>query len=251
MLRAGGPWYRPVAVGLTGFIAFFACVNAWWLVQNVIALDGVPLGIDFAICREYATQWLAGEPYYPAAQLQGPYSPRGGLSLYPPTFLYLMVPFTLLPAVLWWAIPIAIIAHVVWRHRPEPWAWPLIALVLWIPRSQEILTYGNPTMWAAAAVAAGTIWRWPAALVLFKLTLIPFALMGINRRSWWIAVGVLIAISLPFGAMWLDYAAVVSGLQTPLWQYSIVDIPLVSIGVIAWMAADRSRPQLEQASKRP
>jgi hypothetical protein len=116
-----------------------------------------------------------------------------------------------------------------------------LALVVWIPRTQEIVTYGNPTMWVAAAVAAGTVWRWPAAFVLLKASLLPFALIGATRRAWWVTVGVLVLVSLPFGGMWLDYAKVVTGMQTPSWMYSLSDIPLVGIGLIAWAARARRR----------
>ena len=34
--------------------------------------------------------------------------------------LWLFVPFTVLPAVLWWAIPIAVTAWAIWRLRPAP-----------------------------------------------------------------------------------------------------------------------------------
>ena len=56
-----------------------------------------------------------------------------------------------------------------------------------------------------AAAFAGVAWAWPSASLVLKPTLAPFALIGIRERSWWIAVGVLLLLSVPFGAMWADY----------------------------------------------
>ena len=69
-----------------------------------------PFGVDFLLYRDAAARWLAGGPYFEPYQLAGPYPITAGDVLYPPVALWLFVPFTVLPAVLWWAIPIA-------RHR--------------------------------------------------------------------------------------------------------------------------------------
>ena len=56
------------------------------------------------------------EPY----QLAGPYEVRAGDVLYPPVALLLFVPFVVLPAVLWWVIPLSLTGWSMWRLRPSP-----------------------------------------------------------------------------------------------------------------------------------
>jgi hypothetical protein len=232
--QVAGRIYRPLAVGLTLVFLGWAVVVAASLASAVQYFDGVPIAVDFNLYVSLAQGFVRGESFYPSWQLSGPYPIRMGASLYPPTLLYLMVPFIILPAVLWWAIPLSLIAYVVWHHRPAPWAWPLLALMVAWPRTQEIVVFGNPSMWAAAAVAAGTVWAWPAVLAAVKPTLAPFALIGLRRRSGWIALGVLVVVSLPFGAMWLDYAKVLTDLRGVGWIYSAWDAPILLIGVVAW-----------------
>ena len=87
-------------------------------------------GIDFALYRDVAARWLAGGPFYEPHQLAGPYEVAHGDVLYPPVGLWLFVPFTVLPAVLWWGIPAGLTAWAIWRVRPRPAVWPLMALCL-------------------------------------------------------------------------------------------------------------------------
>ena len=44
----------------------------------------------------------------------------------------------------------------------------------------------------------------PAVFALLKPSLAPFALFGANRRSWWVALAVLVAASVPFGGLWAE-----------------------------------------------
>ena len=76
-------------------------------------------------------------------------------------------------------------------------------------KSINVYIFGNPSMWIVAAIAAGTVSRWPFVLVLLKPTFAPIALLGIRHRSWWIAAGLLLLASIPFGKVWLDWFAVV------------------------------------------
>ena len=93
--------------------------------------------------------------------------------LYPPIALYLFVPFTVLPAVLWWVIPIGIVTCHVVSARPAWWAWPLIAFALFLPRAQHILILGNTAMWVTALVALGLRYAWVSPFVLLKPTFLP------------------------------------------------------------------------------
>ena len=69
-----------------------------------------PFGVDFVLYRDAAARWLAGGPYFEPYQLTGPYPITAGDVLYPPVALWLFVPFTILPAVPWWVVPIGVTA---------------------------------------------------------------------------------------------------------------------------------------------
>ena len=71
-----------------------------------------PLGGDFLVYRDAAARWVSGGGFYWLWQLSGRYAIWVGPSpiLYPPVILLLLVPFTILPPFLWWAIPSAMIA---------------------------------------------------------------------------------------------------------------------------------------------
>ena len=95
-------------------------------------------------------------------------------------------------------------------------------------------------MWMVAAIAAGTVWRWPFVFVLAKPTFAPIALLGIRHRSWWIALGVLAVASLPFLAVWFDWITVVRNSDVSL-LYNLPTLPLVLAPLVAW-ATGRDRP---------
>jgi len=84
-------------------------------------------------------------------------------------------------------------------------------------------------------------WAWPSVLVLLKPSLLPFALFGSNRRSWWIALGLLVIVSLPFGTMWLDYVAAMRNANLgPL--YALHTVPFFLAPLVAWVARTRDLP---------
>jgi len=89
-----------------------------------------------------------------------------------------------LPDLLWWGIPLVVVASVVVHHRPPLWAWPMIGLCVATFWSVEIIASGNPGLWIAMFVAIGTVWRPAFALVLLKQSLFLFALPGIRSRGW-------------------------------------------------------------------
>lgn len=198
-----------------------------------------PVGVDFQLYRDAATRWLAGGGFYQAYQLAGPYDISAGDILYPPVGLWLFVPFAALPsaiaAPLWWAVPIGITAWAVLRLRPRPLVWPLIALCLAWPTTPLKVWTGNPVIWAVAAVALGTIYRWPSVFALLKPSLFPFALFGANRRSWWVALAVLGVLSLPFGAMWADWVTSVVDSRGGGILYSTLEIPMLLLPLVAWI----------------
>jgi hypothetical protein len=231
---------------LTVLVATIVLIG--WAIALVSAWEwfGRSFAIDYGIYMDAVDRWRIDGSWYLPRQLEGPYPIELGDVLYPPVLLYLLVPFRILGPWLWWMIPAAMLAWVVWRHRPGPWAILAIALCLAWPYSPAKYVFGNPVIWATAAVALGTIWHWPAALAIIKPTILPFALIGVRDRRWWLAVlGVGIA-SLPFLELTLLYPQVlldaqpnpVDGRGGPL--YSLTEFPLLAIPIIAWVG--RRRP---------
>jgi hypothetical protein len=156
----------------------------------------------------------------------------------------LFAPFTVLPATLWWAIPLGLPSWAVLRMRPAPFAWPLIAACLAMPVFGVKVLTGNPVLWIQAAIALACLYSWPSVLVLLKPSLAPLALLGANRRSWLAALGVLALASIPFGWMWRDWIASVSNVEGGGLLYSMSDWPLVALPLVAWLgsASRRRRP---------
>lgn len=230
-----GRWYRPLAVGLTAFMLAWGALVVWTILHN--PAFGPP-GSDRLTYVNATQRWLTTGQFYDPRQLAGPYPIWDRAILYPPIALALFVPLSALPAVVWWAIPIAILAAVIWRHRPAPWAWPVIAACLCFPLTLVLTYTGNPGLWIAAGVALGTLWGWPALAVALKPTLAPFVLVGIRRRSWWIVAALGALLALAFGSLWIDWwhaATNVYGWRVgPL--YSSGDVPLLAAPVVAWIA---------------
>jgi len=233
---------RAVAIGLS--IAVFVLPLAFVAITPD-ALEQ-PFGVDFVLYRDVAARWLAGGPYFEPYQLAGPYEIRAGDVLYPPVGLWLFVPFALLPAalagVLWWAIPLGAIAWAAARLRPRPEVWPLIALCIAWPTTPLKTWTGNPVIWSVAALALGTLYRWPSVFVLLKTSLAPFALFGANRRSWWIALTVFVALCLPFGSLWIDWLASLTNSRGGGLLYSALEVPMLLIPLVAWLGRTRPPP---------
>jgi hypothetical protein len=218
---------------------FFGLFLAQWI--QFLAGGGTSnVGVDYTLYMDATRSWLAGTGFYLPEQLAGPYEIVHGVVLYPPVTLLFLVPFTVLPAVLWWVIPVTVVAGMVLWHRPAPWAWLAIAACVWLPITGVRLLHGNPGIWITMAVALGTRFGWPSVLVLLKFTLAPFALVGIRRRSWWIALGLLGAASLLFLPMWADYVTVIRNGSGGGVLYSLTEVPMVAIPVIAWLGGSHS-----------
>ena len=110
----------------------------------------------------------------------------------------LFVPFVFLPALVWWAIPLGITLAVLIHLRPSIVVWPLMAACLgWQPAHIHIVS-GNPVIWAMAAVALGTVYKWPSVFALIKPSLFVFALFGVRNRAWWFSLGLFALLCVPF-----------------------------------------------------
>lgn len=228
-------------LGVTFVILIGAAAVAWLTLTRAEAAGR--LGADLTLYLEAAQRWVSGGGFYPERQLAGPYPITDGDILYPPPILLLLVPFLVLPAPSFWLVPLGVLVAVIVHHRPRPWAWPLLALGLAFPITSLKIVHGNPVMWIVGALALGTVYAWPAVLVLLKPSVAPFALIGVRHRRWWVALAGLAVASVPFGAMWLDYARVVTLSRNPVGPlYSLDEVPFMLIPVIAWLARDR-RPE--------
>jgi hypothetical protein len=230
-----------VRLGLALFAGLTAIAFAWrlWVVLSVG--DGSVVGVDRGIYREAALRWAGGGFWYYPEQVAGPYTIIQGHVLYPPTALPWLVQAAHLPDVLWWGVPICVIAGIVWHHRPAIWAWPLMGLCVSTFWSVEIIASGNPGLWIAMFVALGTVWRPAFALVVLKPSLAPFALLGVRSRAWWLLLAAVVLVSLALLPMWIDYLGVLLNGRGPLavaW-YSIRDVPLLCVPLVAWVSGAR------------
>jgi hypothetical protein len=209
------------------------------------------LGVDFRFYRDVADKWLTHGTFYMPHQLAGRYEVTTLVDvIYPPNALLLFVPFTVLPAVLWWLIPISVIAYVIWSWRPVLWAAPvMLVLLMWV-RAFGAFLWGNTDMWMAASIAAGLRWGWPAALLLIKPSIAPFALVGARRPSFWVAAIVFaVATIVMFGPLWVEYVQVVRNMELRP-DYSLGSITLLLIPIVAWYARRRS-PEASAVSGQP
>lgn len=217
---------------LPAILVWIVAAELWITGIGSIVLAYAPAW-DFLEHRAAAERWLAtGSPYWPWEL--APFDVWGQARepiMYPPTFLYLAAPFTVLPAVLWWAIPIAITAWIVWRYR-SPARLACVAGLVANPFTLTLVWYGNPGMWIVAILALAV--RWPAfgPFVLVKPSLFPFALVGFGSRAWWIGLAALAVLSVPFGTLWIDWIRVLlnsrqeAGLLYSAWGVAPLLIPL-------------------------
>lgn len=216
-----------------------AVVEAVWLWEYMGTQDA--LGADLVFFRDIAQRWVDTGEFYLERQLAGPYVVETLVDvLYPPFALYLFVPFLVLPTLLWWLIPMVAFAAGIARLRPAPWTWPIIAAGIAWPQTVAQVLYGNTNMWVAAAIAAGVAWAWPSVLILLKPSLAPFALIGIHRRRWWVALGILALAAIPFGTLWLDWLTTI-GNSSLAPSYALITLPLMLAPIVAWVGRGRVR----------
>lgn len=246
---AGMAVNRILPTTIIGLVGLFLVVELWAAAQPGGLLTGPP-GFDLETYLGATRRFLGGGGFYPDYQLAGPYTIGTREILYPPIALVLLIPFTVLPALLWWVIPLGITGWVIAWHHPSRWGVALMLALLVPPApldfhfsdALKLIVTGNPGMWAMAAIAAGTRWAWPGALVLFKPSLLPFAAIGIRTRAWWSTLGVMVGVSVVLLPLMGQYVTVLMNARGPRAGlfYSITDLPLMLIPVVAWLTRRRS-----------
>jgi len=225
-----------------GISLILLSVAAWEAAQLWVIIDEQDaIGVDPVFYQDMGRRWLETGTFYTERQLSGPYETTTLMdNLYPPLALYLFVPFVFLPLILWWVIPLAIVGFVVWYLRPVAWSWPILALVIALPKTISATIYGNSDLWVAAAVAGGVVLGWPAIIAVIKPSLVYFAVIGINRISWWFMAAILVVLSLPLLPLWLQWPTVITN-STSGALYSIGNLPFMCLPILAWLfSRDRS-----------
>ncbi len=227
----------PRLVWLTIITLFGALVvvEAAILVGLILEAPGSwEFGQDYTFYRDIAARWLAEGTYYLPRQLAGPYELLAMADvLYPPSALPLFVLAVCTPAVVWWAIPAAVLGVAVFRWRPSIWAVALgVVLMAW-PRSIGYVLFGNTDIWVMAAVAGGLLWGWPAAFIVLKPSLVPLALLGSKSRSWFVVMSILVVTALLTLPAWLDYLTAMRNIELA-WDYSLGSLPLILVPLALW-----------------
>lgn len=244
---AGSRWYRPLALGLTLLVLGMGLAVS---VAQFRAFESRGLiGVDYGLFMDFGRDWLATGTMYRDWQLAGPYAIQNGAgttdfesmpSIYPPIAAPVFAVWSFLPAGLWWAVPIAVLGYVLVRLRPAPWAWPVMACALLFTSTASVYAVGGSTLWVVAGIAGGLIWGWPALVVLLKPTFVLFAVVGMDRRSFWIGLALIAALSLLMLTEWIRWIQAMLNAEGAGLLYSIRDLPLVAVPVIAWLASERS-----------
>jgi hypothetical protein len=234
-----------VAFGLT--VAFATAAAAIGIARyDAFAARGL-VAIDYRMFVEFGHRWATTGSIYAPYQLIGPfrYDVAAGTTnvaampaLYPPLVGPVFWLLGLLPAFLWWAVPVVVLAVSVRGARA--WTWPLLAAVACLPQVPSLFIVGGSSMWVLAGLALGVREGWPVLVVALKPTLAPFALVGVRHRSTWIGAGLLLAVSLLMLPEWLRYVTVIRNLESPSLAYSFGDLPPVAAVLLAvWSAVWR------------
>jgi hypothetical protein len=236
-VHVSSPTWTPVTRVIVAVSFALFVVQLVWFASGGISI--ITLDWDRGHYMDAVKRFLdVGTPYLPS-EVAAPFDYSPLTFLHPPLALWLMTPFAFLPAVAWYVVPTVVVAWCLLLWRPSPLGWAIVGLCLMWPRSAAMIVNGNTDMWAAAFVALGLRFGWPGPLVLIKPSLAPFALAGIRRRSWWLGVGLVVSLSLPFGSLWVDWVRVLLHAPGGL-LYSLLAVPGVAVAVAAWVCRTRS-----------
>src|SRR3954453_19952651 len=130
---------RAVTIGLAVYL--IAKGVAW--AANVDLVAGLVGYADHSIYMSAADRIWAGGPMYPDWELRGPFAPSDQPELYPPlAVLILFLPMSRLPDMLWWAVPISVVAIHIAACRPSALGWLVILACLAAPRTWIAIATG-------------------------------------------------------------------------------------------------------------
>jgi hypothetical protein len=238
---------RPLGVAVTAVLLAIAAAEFVWFWRYIDSQHA--LGVDLNYYREIAQRWMDTGVWYTDRQIAGPYETQTLVdNLYPPHALYLFLPWVVQPLFpLWWLLPFGMLAYVIWRLRPRPWFWLVFALILALPKTPVAILYGNSDLWVLFFASAAVLWSWPGVLVTFKPSMGPFALVGIHRRSWWVAAAILAIATLPQIQLWLLWPRVIEHSSATL-EYSLAAYPLMTLPWVARLAST-TRPPVRLPSR--
>ena len=107
---------------------------------------GTDWGADLRGYLDATRSWMHGDGFYLPRQLHGPYEIELGDVLYPPTALYVFVPFLVLPPLLWWVLGVGLLAYLVWSWRPRLLAVALMLACLAFPNMAIVFFRGAPVI---------------------------------------------------------------------------------------------------------
>ena len=247
---------RLVRVALIGTTIAIVVMIA---IEFVYGMFGPPnwraaIGNDLAYYANLARKLFGGQGWYPDRQLHGPWVIDHGIGseevLYPPAAAYIFAPFMVLPFAALPAIALGVFAWLLREWRPAVWTWPLMALCFLWPLTLLKGIAGTSSLFVAIALGLGLRFRGPAVAILLKPSFLPLALIGIRSRSWWLGLGILALLSLPFLGDTLIYPKVMADSRNPDGiLYSIADLPTMLIPVIAWLGRQRN-PSRKRADPR-
>ena len=242
--RAGAiDWNR--SLGIVAIAAFVVAIVRAVGYYFAIPHPDQSIGIDYQLYLGAAHQWQTTGDLYQPFQLAGPYHVIGnGEILYPPIVLILLVPFLVLPGILWWILPLGLTTWALARLRPASWSLALIGALSVTHAVQAPFFWGTPVIWLVPAVAWGFLLGWPAAAVLVKPTLAPFVLTGLTRPTA-LLIGCIgfAVLGLPFGSLWLDWLTAIRNSDLDV-TYSYTQNLLLVLPVIAWLGRDGRVPEL-------
>lgn len=224
-------------------IAVTVAILVLVVVELVYGLLGPPnwraaVGWDLSVYANLSRKLFSGGGWFPPQELSGPFQLATIQEvLYPPVVAYVFAPFMFLPIGALWIMVAGTMAWLFREWRPALWTWPLMALCLLWPLTLLKGLSGTSTVLITMAVGLGLRYRWPFALILIKPSFLPLALIGIRSRGWWICVGVLVLLTLPYLTETLQYPTVLMNARGSHGGalYSLEDAPMIAIPVLAWL----------------
>jgi hypothetical protein len=153
----------------------------------------------------------------------------------------MLVPFTVLPAVLYWLIPGILMLAALVRMRPAAWSIWVISLLSVTDAVQGPVFWGTPVFWLMPVVAWGFLLGWPAPIVFLKPTLAPFALAGLTRPRRFVAglIGFAV-VSIPFWPLWLQWIAAIRNSDLDA-TYGLSQVAILLVPTVAWLGRTRKR----------